>query len=524
MDLTTSEGAIYPPAFKILPIGVIKLPIHCIQVFLAFRSASELVTLVLLHPDTMKHTSTFSLAVVILLAAACSQKATEETSDADSTVTSAAEPVAQPVTIVTWNEVSVRETPQEKGKYVTSIYLGEHITATGDTASEKSGSKRNHYHKITLSDGKTGWVRDEFIAIDVYPGVIMEESQIMKRPDAATIIGKKFLAGDLVSVKNRDGQFIEVTGRIAGDKWYSTGYVRSSSISYADIEIGYATMKRRANEETREELAAALLKQAYDRSLFGASALYVMDYGEEGVSAEEEEEEFTGDGQDPLDAKMQLYPPEEGLIAHYSFDNFDSNDQSGRGNHATKYGDIQTDGDKSDGFNSSLTFDGNSYLSVNQPNDRVTVPFTVVAYFKLADPNLRDQCIVARGRSIDGTGFNFGYSVNDEGTPFVYLGMVGAMPVGVMKTVSIEAGEWIFLAASFDGKVAKIYVNGGAPGTETIPEGEAQIVIENLVDSKMALEIGRELGLPGRYFNGSIDNVALWNRVLSPNEIAGMMK
>ncbi len=123
--------------------------------------------------------------------------------------------------VVIWNEVGIRDTPSDKGKYVTSIYLGERFDLVGDTASEVVGSKRNHYHKITLSDGTGGWVRDELVALHVSPAAVMYNAVVCKRPDQASVTDKTFIGGDFVVVRKVSGAFLEVTGKIAAKMVYN---------------------------------------------------------------------------------------------------------------------------------------------------------------------------------------------------------------------------------------------------------------------------------------------------------------
>jgi hypothetical protein len=222
-----------------------------------------------------------SMACAILVAAAIScSPSSDQTSGSDTTsnATADATPVAKQINIIIWNEVGIRATPEEKGKYVTSVYLGEHVDLAGDTASELSGKKRNYYHKVVLADGQEGWVRDEFLAIDVQPAAVMSEAQIFKRPDIATVTEKTFTMSDYVVVKKVDGEFVEVTGKIAGEKWFTTGFVQASNISYADLEVQYSGLKRRAGEETKEKVRNALMTQLANGEMFSASVLWNNDY------------------------------------------------------------------------------------------------------------------------------------------------------------------------------------------------------------------------------------------------------
>src|ERR1041385_4967163 len=126
------------------------------------------------------------LTLVLLLAIACSKPSDNDGSN-DSTAASSTTPADTTVNVVIWNEVGIRDTPSDKGKYLTTIYLGEKFDVVGDTASELVGSKRNHFHKIRLSDGSPGWGRDELVALHVVPAAVMTDAAICKRPDHATV-------------------------------------------------------------------------------------------------------------------------------------------------------------------------------------------------------------------------------------------------------------------------------------------------------------------------------------------------
>jgi len=470
----------------------------------------------------MKRISILATIVVAIIALSCTQQASDQaTASPDSTAAQVETPAA-PVTVVTWNEIGVRETPSEKGKYVTSIYLNEHVKLSGDTASEGSGSKRIHYHKVILTDGKSGWVRDEFIAIDVHPAAIIHSSQVYKRPDPATVTEKAFDFSDYVVVKRTEGNFIEVSGKILGDKWYTTGYILATDVYYDEIEVEYAALKRRVNEETKEKIQMALGHQLTDQSIFGASRLWSIDYGGE----EEEEEPETQNPEEEVYniPHLSITPVADGLIGFYPLDDENAEDKSGRGNNGEIFN-AQAAGDKVQSAGGAMRFSGSGYITINNKDGAdIRPPFSVAAYFKLEDNTGNDECVVSRGRSSNGTGFNFGYTTKTDGTSVFYLGMIGTRPVGAEAVTNIQDGEWVYLAGTFDMKVAKLYVNGELVNTTPISDEEAQLIFENLSQSPQPLEIGRELETLDRYFSGSIDNVGIWNRALNDAEIRSMNK
>lgn len=72
--------------------------------------------------------------------------------------------------------------------------------------------------------------------------------------------------------------------------------------------------------------------------------------------------------------------------------------------------------------------------------------------------------------------------------------------------------SWNHVAAVLNGKSATLYTNGQPVGTTTLTN------LPTLTSVKLAIG---ELDYPGRYFNGMIDEVRIYNRVLTAEEIAG---
>ena len=453
---------------------------------------------------------TLILAAVIIISFAtlsCSPAKSDGAAVADTTQAQAVTTIA-PINVVTWNEVGVRATPGEKGKYVTSVYLGEHVELAGDTASEVSGSKRNHYHKVILADGNAGWIRDEFLAVDVHPAAVMAEAQIYKRPDIATVTEKSFATGDFIVVKKVEGEFVEVSGKLEGEKWFTTGFIQARNISYTPIEVQYVALKRRAAEETKEKVKTALQAQLINSDIFGESNLWIFDNTDQGPRQIYNPDAF------------ELNPPREGLVAFYAMNAADTKDYSGNGYDGEGIN-VSPGLDMMQAQEAAMDFDGStSYISVpGLAGEALHPPFSVFASMTMTDFKAKEmQTIVSKGRSVDGTAFNLGHIVKETGQRFFTFGLIGTKPVGAEAPTTVT-GEWVSLAATFDMKEAKLYVNGELVATTPISQEDADVIDMNFVNSPQPLEIGRELRTLDRYFKGTIDNVAIWNRALSAEEI-----
>jgi hypothetical protein len=357
----------------------------------------------------------YCIAIISLLEA-CKSSSTADETKTDSTATASMEATAPKTsTICLWNELSVKDSPGEKSKYLTSVYLGEALKLTGDTASEGDAKKKkNFYHKVILSDGKEGWVRDEFIAIDVFPAAFVNNSTLHKRPDMSAVTEKEFVRMDFVSAKRVNDDWMEVRGKRAGDKWFTEGYVKTSSLTLTPVEVQFAALNQRANEETKPLLKQALLRQLADASTFQSSQFYTSMFVSESDESIENVVPFAG-----------TVRPEvitEGLLGWYPFTG-NALDSSGNNNSGKVYGAVLTV-DRFGNANAAYRFDGKSFIMLTLNSQQgFAPPFSVCGWMKSDGPESLLQTIASMGRSAGGTAFNFGMG-SDKGA-IGYLGFVG---------------------------------------------------------------------------------------------------
>jgi hypothetical protein len=148
-----------------------------------------------------------------------------------------------------WKEVAIRETPSEKGKFITTVYRGETFTLTGDTASESVNDKDRQYHQVKLSDRTEGWMRTEFLAINGVPATFVTTSNIFKRPNEMTETLKVFDMLDFVAIMSTTGSdWCEVKGKPVGQKWFSVGWVKCQDLSRKEEDIRYSMLYIKAME------------------------------------------------------------------------------------------------------------------------------------------------------------------------------------------------------------------------------------------------------------------------------------
>ena len=74
----------------------------------------------------------------------------------------------------------------------------------------------------------------------------------------------------------------------------------------------------------------------------------------------------------------------------------------------------------------------------------------------------------------------------------------------------LPVGEWAHVAATFDGTTAKVYLNG-----EMVQEGNFSFGS----DTEAPIQIGSSTSGGGNAFNGALDEVRIYDIVLSEAEI-----
>jgi len=186
-------------------------------------------------------------------------------------------------------------------------------------------------------------------------------------------------------------------------------------------------------------------------------------------------------------------------------------DSSGKGRHGTltnMAGDEWTTGI----FGGALAFDGsNDYILVPVLSDYAT-SLTFSAWFKSDDAgsignNYLSQRFISQPRSDWYSRIAFGINSNKIGTYW----HDGVHNVGEGTTI-LSAGVWYHGALSYDGSTIRLYLDG----TEEDSFSESNLTAPS---SSYYVQIGRQIS-GERCFDGVLDDVYIYDRVLSAEEIA----
>ncbi len=189
-------------------------------------------------------------------------------------------------------------------------------------------------------------------------------------------------------------------------------------------------------------------------------------------------------------------------------------DSSGENNNGTTFGD--TDCTQTGKFSKACYFDGTGdYISItNSPELNPTGNMTITAWIKATtwETNNWEGTIVGHDDWNDGEpcdGYVLRTGDNGKLSTVVCNGTnwVGPMTGSVMST-----GTWYHIGMKIDGAVISVYIDGVQRASITDPGF-------TMDPSEYSLEIGRSPYDTARLFNGYIDEVAIWNRALSDDEI-----
>jgi len=205
------------------------------------------------------------------------------------------------------------------------------------------------------------------------------------------------------------------------------------------------------------------------------------------------------------------------LVAYYPF-NSNANDGSGNGNDGTINGATLTT-DRFGNQNSAYSFDGiDDYIDVPYENElRLSAPFTVSAWVKLADNFSTRGYVLAKSSSLDGH-VNYAVRIYDDFRLSFRYYQDWTTPIEIFCDTLLETTEWYHILAKHDSNNVYLYLDGDLMVSQQVTN---PYVLTTTAQEEQNLGIGRHTygGSQPDYFNGVIDEVQIYNRALSNTEI-----
>ena len=220
-----------------------------------------------------------------------------------------------------------------------------------------------------------------------------------------------------------------------------------------------------------------------------------------------------------MSQELPSYVPTGGLAAFYTFDG-NANDSSSNSNHGIVNGPNLSD-DRNSKQNSSYFFDGtDDYINMGLDNSlKIQNQFSASVWFKHMG-GLYDNCNPRIFEAKDVSGGSGGYALAlSKGTQLhlAYYGPVSSENGFFYIDDFVDLNSWTHVAFSVDGinLEAKIYVNGQLYSSKPINSFEnisyeGELIIGNIDPSRCD------------WFRGNIDELGLWNRILTEQEIQNL--
>jgi hypothetical protein len=208
--------------------------------------------------------------------------------------------------------------------------------------------------------------------------------------------------------------------------------------------------------------------------------------------------------------------PLNGLVAWYPF-NGDAKDESGNGNSGTVYGATLTINrfgriNEAYGFNGTTNYINNGNNSAIKIQNSITISLWA---------NLNAKPPINSSYSLISKNENGGYGLfasNDSGKNVMktFFWINGKYQDSKISLTMINVNVWYHIVAAFDGNVNKMYLNG-----IKMDSLSANGLISNV---EYPLLIGANPGPSGQsnYMNGKLDDIRIYNRALSEQEIQAL--
>jgi hypothetical protein len=205
------------------------------------------------------------------------------------------------------------------------------------------------------------------------------------------------------------------------------------------------------------------------------------------------------------------------LVAYYPFDEGagdKTEDKSGNNNTGTL---MKSPTWTKDGkYGNAISFDGvDDYVDCGS-NSSLRIPSNVTVEAWAKAINVTSTQFVAGVPYSDQAGWNnpwVGHQIGFTGGLMIAFLNVDKV-YGDFRGGSPQAGEWTHIALTFDGTRRRAYVNGEEVFADDSVSGKIQF------EGTPHFVIGiRSITAPGEYFGGVIDEVALYNRALTQEEI-----
>jgi hypothetical protein len=215
-------------------------------------------------------------------------------------------------------------------------------------------------------------------------------------------------------------------------------------------------------------------------------------------------------------AQLPSYLPADGLVGWWPF-NGNANDESGNGNDGDIQNGLLFTSDRNNISNSALDFDGNDdQVVINHSSSLSPINFVTAGFW--VNPSFYEdgKTILEKGSHVNLFQRSYGFYGPQNNGKISFFVSSGNTELAVSSISNIELNQWTYIVGVFNGSSIKIYVNGTL-------EAE-QLLFGNINQNTEPLLFGsqRYYAFSDYWFNGLIDDIAIYNRALTEQEIQNL--
>ncbi|WP_375448311.1 LamG-like jellyroll fold domain-containing protein [uncultured Fibrella sp.] len=203
--------------------------------------------------------------------------------------------------------------------------------------------------------------------------------------------------------------------------------------------------------------------------------------------------------------------PTNGLVAYYPF-NGNARDGSGRGIDGTVNGVTYITDRK--GSNTAVYFNGSSNITFNTVPTTVTDNFSISIWLSISSLSQQATFIsngANDGSRLDGYSFGMGLGSPSSSLSLLFGTGTGSFSLGLDTFASTDVNKWVHLVMVRTSGQNKFYWNGTLRTSASVG---------SVPTTPTKFTIGSSGSV--RFFKGSLDDVRMYNRVLTDSEIQAL--
>jgi hypothetical protein len=212
-----------------------------------------------------------------------------------------------------------------------------------------------------------------------------------------------------------------------------------------------------------------------------------------------------------LFSQVPSYVPTNGLVAYWPFSG-NANDASGYGNNGTVNG-ATLIADRNGVVNSAYNFVGENYIDCGTSNSLGLTSSNIMTINYWTKSNSSNFPYIQKYQDLNATNSNYFVGSSDTSIPNKIRVTANGQN---SRDYNIILNQWINITVIYNGLTgtSSFYLNGQFISTDNL-------IFSNLV-SNQSLIFGKKPAILYPTPNGTLDDIGIWNRALTPQEVTAL--